>query len=114
NRNFGTAALGLLSFEVDIWGRLRRGSEAARANLLGAEDTRKAVITTLVSDVATAYLTLRALDYTLEISKRTLLTREQSLELTRSRQKGGVATLLDLRQAEQLVQTAAETIPTIQ
>ena len=73
NRNFGTAALELLSFEIDIWGRLRRETEAARANLLGAEETRKAVVTTLVSDVATAYLTLRELDYTLEISQRTLL-----------------------------------------
>jgi NodT family efflux transporter outer membrane factor (OMF) lipoprotein len=114
NRNFGTAALQLLSFEIDIWGRLRRATEAARANLLSAEETRKAVVTTLVSDVATSYLTLRELDYTLEISKRTLQTREQSLELTKSRQTGGVSTLLDLRQAEQLVYTAAETIPTIE
>jgi multidrug efflux system outer membrane protein len=114
NRNFGTAALQLLSFEIDIWGRLRRATEAARANLLSAEENRQAVVTTLVSDVATAYLTLRELDYTLEISRRTLQTREQSLALTRSRQTGGVATLLDLRQAEQLVYTAAETIPTIQ
>lgn len=114
NRNFGTAALELLSFEIDIWGRLRRATEAARANLLSAEETRKAVITTLVSDVATGYLTLRELDYILEISERTLHTREQSLQLTRTRQTGGVATLLDLRQAEQLVYTAAETIPGIQ
>lgn len=114
NRNFGTAALQLLSFEIDIWGRLRRETQAARAGLLSAEETRNAVVTTLVSDVATAYLTLRELDYTLEISERTLRTREQSLELTKSRQTGGVATLLDLRQAEQLVQSAAETIPAIQ
>ena len=104
----------MLSFEIDIWGRLRRATEAARANLLSAEENRKAVVTTLVSDVATAYLTLRELDYTLEISQRTLQTREESLELTRSRQTGGVSTLLDLRQAEQLVYTAAETIPSIQ
>lgn len=114
NRNFGTALLQLLPFEVDIWGRLRRATEAARAELLGAEEYRKAVVTTLVSDVATAYFSLRELDYTLGISKRTLGTREQSLELTRSRQSGGVATLLDLRQAEQLVYTAGETIPAIQ
>ena len=55
NRSFGEASLNLLSFEVDIWGRLRRATEAARANLLGAEETRKAVVTTLVSDVATNY-----------------------------------------------------------
>jgi NodT family efflux transporter outer membrane factor (OMF) lipoprotein len=114
NRNFGEATLGLLSFEIDIWGRLRRATEAARATLLSADENRKAVITTLVSDVATAYLSMRELDYELEISKRTLETREQSLELTKSRQIGGVSTLLDLRQAEQLVDTAAQTIPGIQ
>src|SRR5580693_5797539 len=55
NRNFGQAGLNLLSFELDIWGRLRRATEAARADLLNAEETRKAVVTTLVSDVATNY-----------------------------------------------------------
>src|SRR5215469_11842244 len=114
NRNFGSAALQLLSFEIDIWGRLRRATEAARANLLSAEETRKAVVTTLVSDVATSYLTLRELDYELEISRRTLQTREESLNLVRQRQAGGVSTRLDLRQAEQLVYTAAETIPVTQ
>ena len=114
NRNFGTATLDLLSFEVDIWGRLRRATEAARANLLSADENRKAVVTTLVSDVATAYLTLRQYDYELEISKNTLQTRVESLDLTKQRQKGGVSTLLDLRQAEQLVDTAAQTIPVIE
>ena len=113
NRNFGTAALQLLSFEIDIWGKLRRATEAARADLLSAEETRKAVVTTLVSDVATAYLTLRELDYELEISTRTLQTREESLNLTKSREVGGVSTELDLRQAEELVYTASETIPQI-
>jgi NodT family efflux transporter outer membrane factor (OMF) lipoprotein len=113
NRNYGTAALQLLSFEVDIWGKLRRATEAARANLLGADENRKAVITTLVSDVATAYLTLRELDYELAISTRTLETRKESLELTKSREVHGVSTELDLRQAEQLVYTATETIPEI-
>jgi multidrug efflux system outer membrane protein len=114
NRTFGSATLDLLSFEVDIWGRLRRATETARANLLGAEETRKAVITTLVSDVATAYFNLRELDYELEISRRTLATRQASLELIKNRRAGGVATLIDLRQAEQLVYTASETIPALQ
>jgi multidrug efflux system outer membrane protein len=114
NRTFGQATLNLLSFEVDIWGRLRRATEAARANLLGAEENRKAVVVTLVSDVATAYLHLRELDYELEISKATLATRQDSLKLTTDRQTGGVATLLDLRQAEQLVDTAEQTIPELQ
>ncbi len=114
NRNFGSASLGLLSYEIDLWGKLRRATEGARANLLSAEENRKAVVTTLVSDCAAAYLTLRQLDYELEISKRTLHTREDSLSLTKSRQSGGVSTLLDLRQAEQLVDTAAQTIPVIE
>jgi multidrug efflux system outer membrane protein len=114
NRNWGEATLNLLSFEVDIWGRLRRATEAARANLLNAEENRKAVVTTLVSDVASNYFNLVQLDYELEISKSTLATRLDSLRLTQQRQTGGVATLLDLRQAEQLVSTAAQTIPTLQ
>jgi outer membrane protein, multidrug efflux system len=114
NRTFGEATLNLLSFELDIWGRLRRATEAARANLLGAEENRRAVTITLVSDVAGAYFSLRELDYQLEISQSTLATRQESLDLIRNRQSGGVATLLDLRQGEQLVYTAAETIPTLQ
>ena len=114
NRNWGEASLNLLSFEIDLWGRLRRSTEAARANLLSAEENRKAIIVTLVSDVATAYFTLRELDYELEISQRTLETRRDSLQLVQTRQGGGVATLLDLRQAEQLVDTAAQTIPALQ
>jgi multidrug efflux system outer membrane protein len=114
NRNWGETFLNLMSFEVDIWGRLRRATESARATLLSTEENRKAVLTTLVSDVATAYITLRELDHELEIARRTLETRRASLQLVQSRQGGGVATLLDLRQAEELVETAAQTIPALQ
>jgi outer membrane protein, multidrug efflux system len=112
NRNYGQAGLNLLSFELDIWGRLRRATEAARADLLNAEETRKAVVSTLVSQLAADYLQLRELDYELEISETTLKNRQDFLQLTQQRQVGGVATLLDLRQAEQLVETAAASIPT--
>ena len=111
NRNWGQAMLNLLSFEFDIWGRLRRASEAARANLLGADETRKVVVTTLVSDVATAYFNLLQLDYELEIAESTLATRRDSLRLVEDRRGGGVATLLDLRQAQQLVSSAAQLFP---
>lgn len=111
NRNWGQAGLNLLSFELDIWGRLRRATEAARATLLNAEENRKAVVSTLVSDVANDYFQLLQLDYELEISQRTLETRRDSLRLVENRRAGGVATLLDLRQAEQLVSSAAESIP---
>src|SRR5262249_18535376 len=85
----GAAALYLVSLEADVWGRLRRATEAARADLLGTEENRKAVITTLVSDVATAYFNLIELDAELEIAQRTLKTREESLQLIRMRDKHG-------------------------
>jgi len=114
NRNWGEATLNLLSYEVDIWGRLRRATEAARANLLAAEENRQAVVSTLVGEVAADYFQLLQLDYELEISQRTLETRRESLRLVENRKGGGVATLLDLRQAEQLVSSAAESIPQLQ
>lgn len=113
NRNWGQASLNFLSFELDIWGRLRRSTEAARANLLNAEENRKAVVTTLVSEVATDYFNLLQLDYELEIAESTLATRRDSLRLVEERQGGGVATLLDRRQAEELVSSAAQTVPAL-
>jgi outer membrane protein, multidrug efflux system len=114
NRIWGQGGLNILSFEIDIWGRLRRATEAARANLLNADENRKAVITTLVSEVAGDYFQLLQLDYNLQISRDTLATRQESLRLVQERRGGGVSTLLDLRQAEQLVSSAAETIPSTQ
>jgi multidrug efflux system outer membrane protein len=103
-----------LFWELDFWGRLRRATQAARADLLASVDARSFVIVTLVSDVASAYFQLRALDLELEISRRTLAARQGSLRLVRLRQEGGVASLIDVRQAEVLVYTAAETIPDVE
>jgi outer membrane protein, multidrug efflux system len=113
-RTFGTVTASLLSFELDVWGRLRRATESARAELLASEENRKAVATTLVSDVATAYFTLLELDMELEIAKRTLAVRQDSLVLIRNRERGGLGTLLDVRQGEQLVQAAEQVIPGIE
>jgi multidrug efflux system outer membrane protein len=113
-RTFGTVGVSLLSFEVDIWGRLRRATEAARADLLASEENRKAVMTTLVSDVASAYFNLLDLDTELTIARRTLASRESSLELITNRERGGLGTLLDVRQGEQLVYGAASVIPEIE
>jgi outer membrane protein, multidrug efflux system len=109
-RTFGAVFLNLASFEIDIWGRLRRATEAARARLLASDWNRKTVITTLISDVATAYFNLLELDMELSIAKNTLATRQESLGLIRIQQQGGVATRLDVRQAEQLVYSASESI----
>jgi outer membrane protein, multidrug efflux system len=112
-RTFGNVA-GLLSFEVDVWGRLRRATEAARADLLASDENRKAVVTTLVSDVASAYFNLLELDMELSIARRTLAVREESLKLITSRERGGLGTLLDVRQGEQLVHGAASVIPDVE
>jgi outer membrane protein, multidrug efflux system len=110
-----TFLLGLsLFYEIDLWGRLRRETEAARAELLSTEWARRAVLMTLVADVARAYFELRELDLDLEIAKRTFASREKSLRLTRARQEEGVATRLDIRQSENLLYTAAARIPDLE
>ena len=103
-----------LAWELDFWGKYRRATESARASLLATEWAREAVISTLVSDVAAAYFQLRELDLELEISRRTLASRRDSLQLTQTLASGGATSMLDVRQAEQLVFTAAETIPDLE
>ena len=114
DRSFGSMLLNLFTYELDLWGRLRKSTAAARADLLATEETRLAVITTLVSDVATAYFSLRELDFELDISRRTLASREESLRIIKLRQQRGVSTLLDVRQAEELVYNATEVIPALE
>jgi multidrug efflux system outer membrane protein len=103
-----------LTWDLDFWGKYRRATEAARANLVASEWARREVITQLVANLASAYFQLRALDLQLEISRRTLESRQDSLRLTRLLAEGGATSLLDVRQAEQLVFTAAAEIPTLE
>jgi multidrug efflux system outer membrane protein len=114
DRSFGSVLLNLLTYEIDIWGRLRKATAAAKADLLATEEARYAVITTLVSDVATAYFNLREFDFELDISRRTLASREESLRIIKLRQQRGVATMLEVRQAEELVYNATEVIPALE
>jgi multidrug efflux system outer membrane protein len=102
------------AWELDFWGKFRRATEAARANLLASKWARQEVVSTLVANVADAYFQLRALDLQLEISKRTLDSRQESLHLTRILANGGATSLLDVRQAEQLVFTAGAEIPALE
>jgi outer membrane protein, multidrug efflux system len=99
------------AWNLDFWGRYRRATEAARANLLANEWAQKEVTSTLVADLATAYFQLRELDLELEISKRTFDSRSQSLQLTQTLEQHGISSLLDVRQSEQLVYTAATEVP---
>jgi outer membrane protein, multidrug efflux system len=102
------------AWELDFWGKFRRATEAGRANLLASEWARREVVSTLVANVASAYFQLRALDLELEISKRTLSSRQESLRLTRILSDGGSTSMLDVRQAEQLVFTASAEIPALE
>ena len=109
-----TQVSGNLAWDLDFWGRYRRATEASRADLAATEWARQEVITALVANLAGAYFQLRALDLQLEISQRTLTSRQDSLRLTRLLADGGSTSMLDVRQAEQLVFTAASEVPTLE
>jgi multidrug efflux system outer membrane protein len=102
------------AWNLDFWGKYRRATEAARATLLANEWAQRQVRATLVANLATAYFQLRELDLELEISQRTLNSRTQSLQLTKTLEQHGISSLLDVRQSEQLVYTAATEIPDFQ
>jgi NodT family efflux transporter outer membrane factor (OMF) lipoprotein len=102
------------AWELDVWGRLRRLNEAARAQYLATEEARHAVITTLVADVSQTYLGLRALDHELEIARSTRDAANDALRLVAARRASGVASGLDVRQAEQLLYTATGQIASIE
>jgi multidrug efflux system outer membrane protein len=110
---FGTLALDM-TWEIDIWGRIRRLTESTRAELFSSEETRRAVYITVIADVASAYLRLRALDLQLAISRRTIEAREQGLKLVRTQRDLGVGTGLDVAQAEDLLFTARAVLRDIQ
>jgi multidrug efflux system outer membrane protein len=99
-----------LAWELDFWGKFRRATESARANLLSEEWAQREVLSSLASEVATAYFQLRELDLELDISRQTLASRRDSLRLTQILADGGATSLLDVRQAEQLVFGAAAAI----
>jgi len=99
---------------LDFWGRYRRATESARATLLANEWAQKEVTATLVASLASSYFLLRQIDLQLEISKRTLSSRQDSLELTETLEQHGLNTLLDVRQSEQLVYTAASEVPDLE
>jgi len=99
------------AYNLDFWGKYRRATQAARASLLANEWAQKEVTATLVANLATAYFQLRELDLELEISKRTFNSRNGSLQLTQTLEQHGISSLLDVRQSEQLVYTAATEIP---
>jgi len=102
------------TFQLDLFGKLRRATEASRAELLATEDARQTVILTLVSDVASDYFDLLQLDLQLRITHETIQTQQDSVKLTSLRLQHGVATKLDVLQAQQTLDTANAQIPDLE
>jgi len=102
------------SFEIGLWGKVRRSTEAAQAELLGQEWAQRTVVLTLVSDMAQAYFDLQELDVELEIANLTLKTRQESLDIIRLRKLMGQGSTLDIRRADQEVARAQAVIPNLE
>ena len=102
------------AFQLDFFGKLRRATEASRAQLLATEDAKQTVILTLVSDVASAYFTLLQLDLQLQITRNTVEAQEASVKLTKFRVQHGVATKLEVLQAQEVLDTANAQIPDLE
>ena len=103
-----------VGWELDVWGRIRRASEAARAQLLAEEEVRRTVILTLVSSVASSYINLRNLDYQLEIARRTLQSRGETVDLFQLKFEGGVVSELEVAQVRSEYEQAAVRIPSLE
>jgi multidrug efflux system outer membrane protein len=102
------------AFQLDLFGKLRRATEAARAQLLATQEAQHTVTLTLVSDVASDYFTLLQLDLQLQITRNTVNTQQDSVKLTSFRLDNGVATKLDVLQAQQVLDTANAQIPDLE
>ena len=100
-----------LRWEVDFWGRIRRGREAAQAETRAIEQDARAVALSLISDVGQSYFRLRELDEQLDIAARTLAVRQESLEIVQKRSSVGLASELDVTRADVLVAESAGVLP---
>jgi multidrug efflux system outer membrane protein len=110
---YGTYAADAV-FQLDLFGQLRRATEAARAQLLSTQYAQKTEILTLVSDAASDYFALLALDLQLQITRDTVKTQQDAVKLTKMRVEHGVATKLDVLQAQQVLDTANAQIPDLE
>jgi multidrug efflux system outer membrane protein len=103
-----------MSWEIDLWGRLRRLREASLAQFLASEQNRRGVIVSLIGDVAQAYFNLQSLDLQLAIAHRTVQSRQETLTLFQQREQGGVGSALDTTSEQALLAGARATIPALE
>lgn len=99
------------SWELDLWGRIRRLSESAQAQLLASEEARRGVVLTLVAQVATSYVQLRALDEQLVVAQRTLETYKESLRIVQDKFQFGQVSKMNVAQVQSQVETSQAQIP---
>lgn len=112
NRTFNVfAGVFNLSWELDLWGRIRRATESAQADLLATNDARSGVVLSLVSEVATSYFTLRELDVQLQIARQATETFQDTLDLFVRQFEGGVGTKLAVARGQAALAQAAADIP---
>jgi len=111
NSSFGGGAV---SWQLDLWGRIRRAAEAARGDYLAQEEVRNGVLQTLVTDVASTYFSLLQQDQALVATRAALNSRRASLELVQARLEGGVSNRVELDQAKTLVDSAAAQVVTLE
>lgn len=104
----------LLSYEIDLWGRLANANEAARARLLATDANRQVVRQAVAAEVARNYFTLQTLDWQVDIAERTIATRQGTVDLQRKRFDGGDIDALDFRQAESELAAAQALLPSLQ
>jgi multidrug efflux system outer membrane protein len=102
------------SFELDLWGRLARVQEAARAELLAARENRHTVAQTIVSETVSLYFRMESLERRIALNKRTVNSYEKSVELLKARYQRGLTDVLDLVQARRSVSQAKSILPTLQ
>lgn len=101
------------SFELDLWGRLARADEAAKADLLSAQENQRTVIQTVVASVVSSYLTIQATERRIQMAEAALLAYRQSLEVVQGRYQRGLATVLEVRQASRALAVAHATLPSL-
>ncbi len=114
SRSATATALASASWEIDLWGRIRRATEAARADLLATREARRGVVLSLVTEIARGYVQLRNLDSQLDITRRTLALRAEGVKLFETRFAGGVISEVELRQVQAEYQSAATRIPDLE
>ena len=101
------------SFELDLWGRLSRATESAKAQLLSAEENRRTVVQTIIAEAVTLYLNIESLERQIQVNHKSIDAFRQSLDIVEGRYRRGLTTILDVRQASRILAQAQSQLPAL-